>query len=309
MSTYQFLEIFNDEAGIGFDRWLFHETNHAYLQSPTGWRTFVVEKKDEIVAQVRFHIDHNVALASLKSPFGTIQFKDDLPAEVLFSFIQFCEEELQKTAVDTIVLKNPPTVYAPFQNELLSVSLLNLGYQITSAEVGAVVLVENSFESKIDSWELRKLRQAEESGLTTEELGLGRLEEVYNFILFCREERGQNLSLTFDELKEVVNGFPDRFLLYAVRDKERLVAASICIKINNHILYNFYSAHPKEYDHVSPAVMLVKTLYSYCQGNKINLLDLGTSALDGKPNFGLLDFKLRLGATPTPKYTFQKKLK
>ncbi len=306
---YQFLEINDDETPVGFDLWLFHETMHVHLQSPTGWRTFAVKKKEEIVAQVRFHIDEGVARASVKSPFGTIQFDKGFPSEILFSFIQFFEEELKKSGVKTIVLKNPPVLYALHQLEVLSVLLLNSGYQITNAEIGAVMKVENSFEEKIDSWEARKVRQAEESGLTAEQLEIGRLESVYNFIHDCRIERGQSLSLSYRELKEVVDIFSDRFLLSVVRDKEKIAAASIGIKINKHILYNFYSGHPKEYDQVSPAVLLMKSLYQFCETAKFDLLDLGTSALDGKPNFGLLDFKLRLGATPSPKYTFQKDLK
>jgi lipid II:glycine glycyltransferase (peptidoglycan interpeptide bridge formation enzyme) len=109
-------------------------------------------------------------------------------------------------------------------------------------------------------------------------------------------------------LERVVKVFPDRFSLHLVKDNAKLAAAAICIKINNQILYNFYSAHPKEYDSLSPAVILMKSLNGYCYTNKIDLLDLGTSALEGKPNFGLLDFKMRLGALPTAKYTFQKKL-
>ncbi len=308
ISPYQFLEINDDEINLGFDPWLFHEKNHALLQAPDGWKIFVIKKKNEIVAQVRFHVADCIARTSVKSPFGTVQFAKELPPEVLFSFIQFYEAELKKIGVTTILLKNPPSLYAPFQNELLSVSLLNLDYQVIDAEVGAVLSVADSFEDKLDTWELRKLRQAEESGLHSAQFETTSLEEVYTFILKCREERDQKLSLTFTELKSVVDIYPDRFIVVGIFENESIVAASICIRINEHILYNFYSAHPRAYDHLSPAVLLIKSLYGFCQTNNIGLLDLGTSALDGKPNFGLLDFKLRLGATPTPKYTFQKRL-
>lgn len=306
---YQFLELIDDETPVGFDLWLFHETQHVHLQSPTGWRTFAVKKKNEIVAQVRFHIHDGIARASLKSPFGTIQSDKEFPVEILFSFLQFFEDELKKSDLNIVVLKNPPMLYAPHQLEILSVSLLNSGYKITNAEIGAVINIKNSLEEKIDSWEGRKLKQAEESGLAAEQWELGKLEVVYKFIEACRLERGQSLSLSYREVKEVVQIFSDRFLLSVVRDKEKIAAASIGIKINQHILYNFYSGHPKEYDHVSPVVLLIKSLYQYCKATQIDLLDLGTSALEGKPNVGLLDFKLRLGATPTAKYTFQKELK
>ncbi|HMG91078.1 MAG TPA: hypothetical protein VK589_13525, partial [Chryseolinea sp.] len=58
----------------------------------------------------------------------------------------------------------------------------------------------------------------------------------------------------------------------------------------------------------NPTVFLIRSLYQYCFENGIALFDLGTSSLDGIPNFGLLNFKIRLGATPTTKFTFQKDL-
>ena len=308
MSSYQFLEVEDVEADMGFDHWLFHERKHALLQAPDGWRIFAIKKKDKIVAQVRFYAAEGIARASVKSPFGTIQFIKELPPDVLFSFIQFYEIELKKLGVDSIIIKNPPTDYAPFQNELLTVSLLNLGYTIENAEVGAVLPIKDVFENKLDNWEQRKLRQAEEGGLLSKQFDIHRLEEIYTFILNCREERDQKLSLTYTELKRIVDAYPDRFILHGILENEKLAAASICIRINTHILYNFYSAHAKEYDQVSPAVLLIKAVYEFCLTTKIKLLDLGTSALDGKPNFGLLDFKIRLGGKPSPKYTFHKRL-
>jgi hypothetical protein len=49
-------------------------------------------------------------------------------------------------------------------------------------------------------------------------------------------------------------------------------------------------------------------IYEFCQTEKIRIIDLGTSALHDRPNFGLLDFKLNLGAAPTEKLTFEKTL-
>jgi lipid II:glycine glycyltransferase (peptidoglycan interpeptide bridge formation enzyme) len=114
--------------------------------------------------------------------------------------------------------------------------------------------------------------------------------------------------MTLNELKKAFEQFPEHYVLFAVLHEGRLAAASIAIKIKENILYNFYSAHPNDYNHLSPVVMLIEGMYEFCQQNNVNLLDLGTSALEGKPNFSLLDFKLRLGAKPYAKLTFEKNL-
>jgi hypothetical protein len=108
------------------------------------------------------------------------------------------------------------------------------------------------------------------------------------------------------EIKTVCDHFPDKFHLFGVFDNNALAAASISIVLNNAVLYNFYSAHARQYDALSPVVGLMEGIYEFCQGEKIRLIDLGTSALQGRPNFTLLDFKLNLGATPTQKLTFEK---
>ena len=78
--------------------------------------------------------------------------------------------------------------------------------------------------------------------------------------------------------------------------------------MNDRILYDFYHAHPKSFDQLSPVVALVDGMYAYCQQNKFQLLDLVTSAVDGKVNFSLLNFKTQLGGQPSMKLTFEKDL-
>jgi len=54
--------------------------------------------------------------------------------------------------------------------------------------------------------------------------------------------------------------------------------------------------------------MLMEGIYGWSQKHHVELIDLGTSSLEGQPNFSLLDFKLRLGGNPSSKLTFEKVL-
>jgi hypothetical protein len=55
-------------------------------------------------------------------------------------------------------------------------------------------------------------------------------------------------------------------------------------------------------------VLLMNHIYKFCRSHQVELLDLGTSAINGQPNFRVLDFKLRLGAAPSMKLSFDKDL-
>jgi lipid II:glycine glycyltransferase (peptidoglycan interpeptide bridge formation enzyme) len=116
------------------------------------------------------------------------------------------------------------------------------------------------------------------------------------------------LSMTFEALRETVSRCGESFFLFGVFKEEALVAAAIDIVITEKILYNFYPAHTKKMDALSPVVMLMDGVYSWCKKRQIELLDLGTSASGNLPNFGLLDFKFRLGGQPSIRYTFEKEL-
>ena len=259
------------------------------------------------MATVHFHILDGVAHSPLKSPFGSLEFSEDLSLITMFRFLEFVGSRLKALGAKKIVIKDCPCDYHPRKAPILHTFLFNQGYRVTDAEVGALIPVTSArFDSGLDDWEKRKLRQSAEAELVFKLLTLEQVGEAYLFILACRKFKGYSLSMTLPELRETVRTFEKNFRVFGVYQGDRLVATSISILVQEKILYNFYSSHSSEFDSLSPVVFLISNMYSYCQEQKFEILDLGTSALDGKPNFGLLDFKLRLGAKPTPKLTFEK---
>jgi hypothetical protein len=227
----------------------------------------------------------------------------------LYEFIKWTEDQLKSKGVKRIEIKAAPELYNK-NSPLLATFLFNHGYQIIRSELSACIEVNpTSLYQVMTSWEKRKAGQIRKSNLRFNMVPVTRLKEVFEFISSCREERKQTLSMTYGQIKTVCDHFPDRFALFGMFDNNALAAASISILINKSVLYNFYSAHSKQYDALSPVVRLMEGIYEYCQVEKYRLIDLGTSALKGRPNFTLLDFKLNLGATPTEKVVYEKILK
>jgi hypothetical protein len=294
-----------------FEQSLFNLEKHRLLQSPEGWMSFFVlnEKKSTVSAALHFHIKDNEARSPLKGTFGSVEFAEELPPRTLFTFLEFAETQLINRGVKKITIKLPPHLTQD-RSALIHVFLFNMNYSVVNAEVGAIVQVhESSFNSQVHAWEKRRLRQAKAGKLRFRELEKNKLKMVYNFILKCRDEKGYNLSMTYHELQATVAAFPERYLIFGVfNDNDELAAASIAIAVNKKLLYNFYSAHDKKYDQLSPAVMLIEGIYDFANENNIGMIDLGTSAIGDKPNFRLLNFKLHLGAEATPKFTFEKNL-
>ena len=260
------------------------------------------------MAQVSFHIEKDKALSPVRAPFGSFLFSERLSPLGLYQFIQHCEDELRKHGVKSIQIVDPPLFYRK-SGELLHTILFNLNYRVGHAELSSGIRIDHiNFEEKIEMWEKRKLKQSKAKGLQYKSLPLSQLETVYTLILKCRKQKGHNLSMTMEEMQRTVDVFKENFFLFGVFLQKELTAASIAICVHPTILYNFYSGHIKKFDALSPIVLLTKGMYQFCEKQHIQLLDLGTSSLDGQPNFPLLDFKLRLGAVPSAKITFEKHL-
>ena len=260
------------------------------------------------MAQVSFHVQDSKAITPVRAPFGSFLFSDSLSPLILYDFVEQCETHLKASGVKSVALTEPPLFYRK-SGELLHTILLNRQFRVSRAELSSGIKIDKTvFEEKIEAWEKRKLKQAKEKGLQFRALPISEVENVYNFILSCRKQREQSLSMTLDELIHTVNRFKKSFFLFATYFQKELAAASIAIQVHPCILYNFYSGHLKKFDSISPIVPLIGGMYKFCESNKITLLDLGTSSINGRLNFSLLDFKLRVGAIPSMKLTFEKDL-
>ena len=295
-----------------FESFLFNDEQHRLLQSPHGWQSYglVREDKKKVLAVIHFYLENQIARSPYKAPFGSVEFSKTLQPKDLYDFLKSMENSLKNRGIKSIEIKNLPGAYQPVSSSLLEVLLLNLGYHIQNAEIStSIAVLETKYDQRIEGWELRKLKQGKKAKLTFQEIPISWMGAVFEFIRACRAERQQSLSLTFAELTKTMAAFPENFILFGVYHRRELAAASISIRVNHRILYNFYSAHPRKLDSLSPVVTLMQGIYSWSQKKHIELIDLGTSALGDQPNFNLLDFKLRLSGSPSAKFTFKKDLR
>ncbi len=311
MTEYSFQEEIPEGFTLDFEAGIFHDQRHLQLQSLSGWRSFVLlnNKKRTIVALVHYHLEGVIAKSPLRSPYGSFIFSKTISDDLLNEFVAFTEMRLKEKGVEVLLLKNPPEVYAPLESELLQRVLLQAAYDVQVEELSAVIPVtERKFESILHVSEKKRLCKCKESGSSFQQVPLENLSSLYSFLKTCREEKGYTLSMSLSELQLVTSVFHNSFFLSTVTIDNQLAAANISIQVNDHVLYNFYHDHKGSFDSLSPVVFLNEGLYQVCQQKKLKLLDLGTSNADGVLNESLLNFKLRLGAQPSRKLTFVKKL-
>ncbi|RAV99093.1 GNAT family N-acetyltransferase [Pseudochryseolinea flava] len=310
LEDYAFTNTFPVHASRAVDVSLFNEELHRHIQAREGWISFYLlnNKHNRIEGLVHLHVENAVARSPLKAPFASFEFDARAPIEQRYRFINFVEEELRKKQVARIILKCPLRDYNAFNNTLLEVFLLNHGWQIEEAEVGCLIDCSQPIEENFEAWEGRKFRQAADAGLLFKSLPITSLDEVYLFILACRKKKNYSLSMTLKDLRQAVETFPEHYALFGLFLDNKLVAASVTVRVTKNIVYHFYTDHDDVYDHLSPVVFLTVQLVKEMREKGIQYLDLGTAAFDQHPNFGLLNFKIRLGGVPSSKFTFVKSL-
>jgi hypothetical protein len=298
------------EFSLAYQPYLFNIHQHRSLQSQTDWKEFhwLDGITKTVLISIFFTIQEGLAKSPFRAPFGAFELADGIQPVTLITCIHEIEKEFRRDQIRNIEILCPPELYSGNQPWITS-TLVSQGYKIVLTEPGACIVVdETPLANKMAKDKLTRLKKCEKAGVQFNEIDLRKLSEVYAFIEACRAKQERKLSMTLEDLNETVTALPESFFMVGVYENQKLISASICVRVSPAIVYTFYSAHDPAYNELSPQVFLLSKLYDWCSRNKVKLLDLGTSALDGQPNAPLLDFKLRMGATATNKYKFRKTL-
>lgn len=287
--------------------YVYNSPRHLHLQLKAGWIVFeLTGPKRSVIARISVNIKHGKALSPVRAPFGSFEIYSRLSSSSLLKFVQFVEAGLIQKGIKQVVIKNWPAVYQPVQARQLYKVLVNKLQFKVSEEVCSVIPVSNKpLRIRMNISERQKARKAEKM-FSFSMCRAIEYKTIYDFILTCRHERGQSLSLSWKEMRNTISKLPDRFIFFKLTNSSDISAAAIVIRVSDSIWYTFYYAHAATYNKVSPVVHLLECIYSRAASEKIKLIDLGTSMLHDKINKPLLHFKESVGAATVPKFTFIK---
>lgn len=305
MSRYRFI---TGDVPAGYEpayaMSLFNAPAHRRLQREEGWLSFhiVDDASRRVRASIHFNTEEGVARSHPRSPFGSFDVTDDVEPESLSLFFDFIHAGLKKVGVGRVIVKCPAMVYYAFT--AFDALFADKGYRVVGADISSILRVDE--EKPLHTLERSKLRRAHQQGLSFRRVPVEELPLIYNFVSSCREKKGYTLSMREEELSRAVKLFPDRYLLFSVMRDTEVIAAAITVRVRHDVLYDFAHDHHADYNTLSPVVFLMEGMRSFCISNRIRLIDMGTSNAGGTINFGLLKFKIRLGAHSFPKFTFEK---
>ncbi|WP_247233885.1 GNAT family N-acetyltransferase [Telluribacter sp. SYSU D00476] len=297
--------------GCQFELYLYNRPDHLGTQATALLYTFYLldHLTGESLALIHVAQDREAQLWSPPmAPFGGIQCAGHTPPQALAYLLECVAEWAQAQQLKGITIKTAPAAYQPAQHEVLHQSYIAAGYRpLYEHNNHHINVSEQPFVELLAAAERRRLRKCQRAGLVARPWYNPEPELAYHFLEKSRQQQGYPLTLSYRKLRDLLDTFPSEVLVFGVFDGETIAAMTVAIRVSQGVLYNFLPADNLLYRTYSPTVLLNEMLYSYCQSEDIEVLDLGTS-LDhhGQPKPGLARFKERLGGTCSPKITYCK---
>jgi hypothetical protein len=231
----------------------------------------------------------------------------ELSLAELQAFLGRVDAELRRNQARSAEIRLAPEAHDSVAFARSVYLLRNLGYEVSSCDLNySLSIDERPLAQRMSYGNRKRLNKCTREGLTAERLTLSSLPQVYAALAANRTSKGYPLSMTFAQVAELAEKFPDRVVLFGVPAGETLAAAALCLKLSSHILYVFYWGDQPGFSTASPVVALAERIYRFCQEAGFRLLDVGTSTLDREPNHGLIQFKRGLGFSESLKLRMAK---
>lgn len=295
---------------------IFNEPEYFNLHSSSNHDIYaqLVRRSDlKVFATISFYEDApGVFLSPIRGTFGGISLNDHLDFLNLDNFLSTLVRYLISNGARELFIKCAPSSHdSVLFSKLLSILNRN-NFALECLEVNYDFLVNNrKFIDQIDYGNVKRIRKMTKTGFFSEKISNTSLSRVYEVISENRLRLGVAVSMTENQLKNMIDLFSDRIHLFAVyrnSSRSEILASAFCIAINDSILYVLYWGDVANMSSYSPVALLADAIYQFCQENGFELLDIGIATLKGAPNFGLVKFKQNLGFVESIKAEFSFKV-
>jgi len=280
----------------------------------TGRRACFFSLWDEASQQIvgRAHFTETTP-GHFRSPFrGTFGgFEaDGTDMRLIEGFVQDTERQLGELGAKSLEVALKPFAHAPAFSACLFNVLTRRGYTMPVGDLSyAMQVLPGSMVDRMERNNQKKVRKCQREGFV-----FARCETpegcraAYDAVAVNRASKGYVISMTYDQITDMVQAFPGRFHFFTITHAGKVIAGAVCIAINSEVLYVFYWGDLPGYETFSPVVLLAEGIYAFAQQLGFRVFDVGRSTENGVPNPGLIRFKEKLGFEASLKLTFRKEL-
>ena len=209
---------------------------------------FLIENKTNSCKGIAcFGVDLNNNIRSpLNGSFGGFQFSKNICLENKENFINLVLKNLDSFNPNSIEITFPPDIYNLENNtHQLSIFLRN-NYLIKNVEINQFIDINTyDLDRSVKSVKKYEIKQCKKRNILFRELRITENELAYKIILNNSKRRKYKISMNWEDLKKMINTFPDNFFSFGLFDSNEMIASAICIKISEEILYVFFRGYKR----------------------------------------------------------------
>jgi hypothetical protein len=244
-----------------------------------------------------------------RATFGGMAASAELDADQIERFLSCVIAHLKKKGAQSIYIKCAPLGHNLRLGSLVVNLLMRHGFKMHVPELNFEMSVtDEPFEKRVDYGNAKRIRKCERQEWWAESVPASAYDKVYAIIRDNRLRRGFPISMSEQQIGQMLDLFPEKIHLFAVyKDSVRsaMAAAAICVALTDRILYVFYWGDAADVETHSPVALLAAHIYKFCREQGFDMLDVGTGTLSGVPNPGLMRFKSNLGFSESLKMSFE----
>lgn len=295
--------LFNEPEFFGIHT---NSKNDIYVQ--------LVRKSDtKVFLTIAFYeINTGIFSSPNRGTFGGIGLNEKVKFEKVEKFISLISDFLKSRGAKSLLIRCAPASHNLTWFSIMFNVLQRKNFIIDLHEINFdLVIDERPYIERINYGNVKRIRKCIKNHFICENINHDQLIEVYEVIRDSRARLGLEVSMTYQQLKEMVTLFPKKVHLFSVYEdssRSSMIASAVCMSLTDSIMYVLYWGDRADYSSYSPIALLASSIYEFCQKNKINLLDAGISTINSEPNYGLMQFKYNLGFTESSKIDFRLKL-
>lgn len=297
--------VIHQNAPLEFQGYLFNRDDQILNQGSEDKTWFYLMEDSRILGRFVLHIHDQKGFSPYRAPFGSFEFQGNIRFDSLDLFIKYIIQFSRERKLDSVDITSYPFCYDKENSSLIATALISNGFFVKTWDLNFHINFSTDFITGLHESERRRLNKSEKEGYHFEILAANLLPEMHRIIASCRQRKGFPLSMGKDEFMKLFSDFPDDYIPFGLKDKGKLIAVSVGVKVNKEILYDFLPADMEEYKSFSPIVLLKKKIFDYCKDKGYKIFDLGIATASGIPNYGLIRFKENLGGIPSLKLSYE----
>jgi hypothetical protein len=264
-----------------------------------------------IVGTLAGVISGDVLECGHSAPFGGIDFtRPGLFVGTIADLLRTACGRAGAEGVREILIRARPSYLGEDENGVAFV-LMNMGGALESCELSLGLepwryRVPEDYQAALKSSARRRMRHGLEAGLT-----FGSAESAaewaacFELLAEARRRRGVQLSISFDYVMALRGVFGQRVAMFRLLQGDQLAGAALVYRVMRDRDYVVAWGDDTRYRRSGVMNVMAYQLVRAAIAQRVGVIDLGISSVDGVPDDGLIQFKRNIGAATGLRLNFR----